>query len=396
MPRDDYESRDRDGDRHRDKHGKPGWMNGRTLMIVAVVVVVAIIVFFVIWWMTKRAQFVKPLPAPTGLAVVTKGTTTTLTWNAVPTAQAYNIYIASSSGVTTAATKVRVDGPQTTASLTLKPGIYFFAVSALTFRDLSDKSKDDTRESGLSNEVNTKTPNCPNANLSPPTTLNAEVLGGGQVELEWPGVLDAAAYNVYRAQSRPVTTKDYDQLYRSDSTAVLFTELTSETKQSFLVTTVDACNNETAPSAVVTVMVDCKSPDSPEISSVTPNANTITVKWGGVSNAVSYTAYIKKGTSVSPQNNDAFHVLDASLQSITFTGLQTGTTYAVGVAATNACGESRLNVAATTTTGNASTAKGDAATQDTKKSGKQRGRDRDSGASHMAGGAAIQSAQSKA
>lgn len=346
---DDYSGEDKKGK----KGDRPSWMNRKTLVIVVVIVVIAIVVFFVIWWITKRAQCNAALPAPTGLTAVTKGLVTTLTWNAVPNAQAYNIYIATSSGVTTNATKVRVDGPQTTISLTLKPGTYFFAVSAVTFRALSDKDKDDSRESPLSNEASTKTPNCPNSNLSAPTTLNAEVLGSGQVELEWPGVLDAAAYNVYRAQGRPVTTKDYDQLYRSDSTEVVFTELNPNTKQSFLVTTLDACNTESAPSASVTVTVDCATPDAPEITSVTPAATTITLKWGGVTDATSYTAYIKKGTSVSSQDNDAFHRLDASLQSVTFTGLHVGTTYAVGVSASNDCGESKLNVAATTTTSTA-------------------------------------------
>jgi Fibronectin type III domain len=318
----------------------------RNTTIIVVVVVVVIVVILIIWWTCwarrdRRAE----VPAPTGLTAATSNSTITLNWNAVAGATDYNIYISNSAGCKQDRFNAKVRVTTNTATLNLPPGTYYFAVSALKVCGQQES------ESPLSNEVSATTPTCPGSNLAVPDVLDAESLGGGQVELEWPGVLDASSYNVYRAQGRPVTTSDYDQVFNSDSTEVLFTGLASGTSQSFIVTSVDACGNETTASPQVTVTVDCSPPPLPEITNVTPTTTSINVQWSALDDVTGYVVYLNTGSSVGPSNYLLRSAVATSIQSFTFNSLTPSTAYVVGVSATNTCGEGTLNVAATNTLG---------------------------------------------
>jgi fibronectin type 3 domain-containing protein len=318
----------------------------RNTTIIVVVVVVVIVVIVIIWWACwSRKGRRSEVPAPTGLTATTSNSTITLNWNAVPGATDYNVYVSNSAGCKHDRFNAKVRVQTNTATLNLPPGTYYFAVSAIKICGQQES------ESALSNEVSATTPTCPGSNLAVPDVLDAESLGGGQVELEWPGVLDASSYNVYRAQGRPVTTSDYDQVFNSDSTEVLFTGLASGTSQSFIVTSVDACGNETGPSPQVTVTVDCASPPLPEITNVTPTTTSINVQWSALDGVTGYVVYLNTGSSVGPSNYAVRTVVASSIQSFTFNSLTPSTAYVVGVSATNACGEGSLNVAATNTLG---------------------------------------------
>ena len=326
-------------------HKKEGmdWRGNNRMMIIVVVVIVIIIIVGIAMWMCFSSKRKDGVVAPTGLTATTKNSTITLNWNAVPGASGYNVYISTASGVTQSnfGTKIKVN--TNTASLNLSPATYFFAVSTLKMCGMTEK------ESGLSNEVSATTPMCPNTNLVPPSSLNIEDIGGGQIELEWPGVLEASAYNVYRAQGRPVSMSDFDQVFKSEATELLFTGLQSGSQQSFIVTTLDSCGKETGPSVMVTITVDCAGPAMPEITNSNAGANTITVSWGAVDGAAQYVAYVKKGSSVSKNSYDDRQVLTSALLSFTFTNLFPGTTYALGISASNACDESLPNILVTNT-----------------------------------------------
>jgi hypothetical protein len=326
-----------------DKKEKRKKRNDNTIIWIVVIIVVVIVVGVAIWWCFSSKQQSDKVSAPTGLTVSVKSSTITLNWNAVSGASGYNVYVSTSSGVTLSNFGTRVRVGTNTASLNLSPGTYYFAVSTLKMCGLTEK------ESALSEEVSATTPNCPNTNLVPPSALNVEDIGGGQVELEWPGVLEAAAYNVYRAQGRAVTTSDFDQVFKSEATELLFTGLASGSQQSFIVTTLDSCGKETGPSPMATITVDCAAPAVPEITNSVAGASTVTVSWGEVDGAKQYVAYVKQGNSVSKNSYNNRQVLASSLLSFTFTNLTPGTTYALGISSANDCGESALNVIVTNT-----------------------------------------------
>ena len=312
-------------------------------IILAIIVIVAIVVVFAVWW-NIRVNNNPNIPPPTSLAAETKNNTIHLTWDAVPNASGYNVYISKSAGLTkqNAATKVTVSSNNTT--LNLAPGVYFFVVS--TLRVCNGITKE---SANLSNEATARTPSCTNTNLSPPGTLVAEDVGSGQIELAWTGVIDAVAYNVYRAQGRAVSVKDFDQVFKTDTTEIVFTGLTSGTKQSFIVTTLDACGKETAPSNQIQLIVDCATPIQPQISAVTSSSRSINVKWAAVDGVTQYVAYIKKGPAVAFNSFDLRQPIASTIQSFTFNGLHHETEYAVGISGINSCGEGQMNLAVTST-----------------------------------------------
>jgi hypothetical protein len=334
-----------------DRRGMKYWMSGKknkSVVMAVVVVVIVIIVILVVWCFLRNrngGERGRGLVTPTGLTATTKALTTTLTWNAVPGANHYNIYVSTSSGITKSSFGTKVRSEATTASLNLQPGTYFFAVSAVDERLVGRDP-----ESALSAEVSTKTPNCPNSNLATPTALKVTAIGGGQVEVEWPGVVDAAGYNVYRAQGRTVTTTDYDQLFRAESTELTFKDLPAGSTQSFAVTALDACNVETRPTAAMTVTVDAAEAAMPEITSIVPGATNIHVTWSEVQDATSYVAYIKKGSTVGKNHYDATKTVSATQFAINFTSLAPNTAYAIAIAANSDNGEGQPSMVATSTT----------------------------------------------
>jgi hypothetical protein len=334
-----------DGDGKREwRMRKRAYAQRRILVIVAIVIVIIIVVGIAIWWWFS-GRVGSSLPAPTNLSASVSSLTVTLNWSAVTGASSYVLYISKSAGVTESIFGTKVRFTTNSGSVNLAAGTYFFAVAAARDRE------GDFGLSGLSNEVTATTPECPASTLVPPTALNAEDIGDGQIELEWPGVLDAASYVVYRAQGRPVSTTDFDQSFQSTSTELLFTNLASGTQQSFIVTTVDDCGAQTNPSPMVTVTVDCAAPDAPEITSALPALNTIKVTWSPSSGATSYVAYLKAGSSVGKNNFDVRQVVASSLSAFTFTALSGATNYAIGISAANDCGEGNLDVIAVLTTG---------------------------------------------
>lgn len=81
-------------------------------------------------------------------------------------------------------------------------------------------------------------------------------------------------------------------------------------------------------------------PSAPVISSAVAGDGCVTVYWGGVTGADSYTLYYKTGTSVDKTSGTAETGAGSGM---TVTGLTNGTTYAFAVSAKNARGESALS-----------------------------------------------------
>jgi hypothetical protein len=147
--------------------------------------------------------------------------------------------------------------------------------------------------------------------------------------------------------------KDFDQVFKTDATELLFTSLTSNTKQSFIVTTLDACGKETAPSNEIQLIVDCAAPIQPEITSAASNARGIKVSWAAVDGADQYAVYIKKGPTVTFNSFELRQVVTKTILGFTFNGLTPETEYAVAVSAINGCGEGQTNIAVISTKSNA-------------------------------------------
>jgi len=133
--------------------------------------------------------------APTGLAASPGDTQVTLSWSSVAGATSYNVYWATSPGVTPA-TGARIPGatsPFVQGAL-INGTMYYYIVTAVNA----------VGESAASTGVSAA-PAVATAVPSAPTGLTATA-GDGQVTLSWSAVAGATSYNIYWATATGVTT----------------------------------------------------------------------------------------------------------------------------------------------------------------------------------------------
>jgi hypothetical protein len=316
------------------------YLSKRRLVTLVIVIVVAILVIGILWWCFGSSSRSSNLAAPTNLAVSVSNATINLTWTGVSGATGYRVYVSTHSGVNFNQKGATYDVSQNSASLNLAPGSYYFRVTSLKF--CNNRL---IQSATLSNEVATQTPSCPSSNLSTPSSVIVESEGAGTAEVSWRSVLDAASYNVYRAQGSLVTTTTYDQVYNTQATEVLFTGLQAGTSHSFLVTAQDGCGNQTSPSPAVYFNVGCAPPSSVEITQVSATTSSISLNWAALAGVNTYTLYLKAGTWVNSSSYDQTATVQSNVLTYTFSGLNVGSPYAVAVAAgTTACGEGQMTV----------------------------------------------------
>ena len=130
--------------------------------------------------------------APTNIRATAGDNQVTVSWDNVAGATSYNIYYGTSTGVTTASTKITdVTSPHVKTGL-LNGTAYFFVVTAVNGNG----------ESAVSFEA-TATP----AATPPPAapSLTSATAGNTQVTLAWGAVAGATSYNVYRGTASGVT-----------------------------------------------------------------------------------------------------------------------------------------------------------------------------------------------
>ena len=249
-----------------------------------------------------------------------------LEWNAVNTANSYNVYRNGQKIAT-------VTEPSFTDSKLAYETQYCYAVTTIT----------SSGESGFCEEACATTLEPTEA--ATPTNLTAEALNGSSIFLAWDYVEEAASYNVYQGT----------ELIASELTNTMYTVngLTPETEYCFSVTAVNKLGeSDKSESACATTLVDSGDepidPIEPEVPAlaapvVTAEAasdSTIVLTWNAVENAIRYNIY----------SGEEIVKLAVTATTYTVSGLEANTQYCFNVVAVNKEGKSDKSEDACATT----------------------------------------------
>lgn len=259
---------------------------------------------------------------PSGLSAISGNGQVVITWSAVTAASSYNVYWATSTGVTTASVnKSSSTSLQDTISGLNNGTTYYFIVTALGGGG----------ESTASTQISSM-PQVPIAGA--PTNLTASP-GNAVVNLSWTSVTGASSYNVYRSSASGT------QGIKINSSAVTATSysdtsVTNGTTYYYEVTAVNA-GGESGNSNQTSAIPQVPPPATPVNVAVTSGTGQIVITWANVTGALSYNIYWSTSSGVTLANGTKI----ANVASpYTHTGLTSGTTYYYVVTAVNAGGES--------------------------------------------------------
>ena len=279
---------------------------------------------------------------PTGLTAVGGTGQTTLSWTSVSNATSYNLYYATTSGVTkTSGTKITSATSPTVQTGLAAGTTYFFIVTAVN----------STSESAASAQVSAGTSSTPPLPTVPAAPTNVIATGGTtQVSLSWNAVSTATSYNVYYATTSGVTKSNGTKLTNTTSPAVQ-TGLAAGTAYYYIVTAVNsvgegAASNQVAATTLSTVP-NPTVPAAPTGVTAVGGANQVTISWPAVSGSASYNVYWSTTTGVTKTSGTK--VAGASSPYVK-TGLSAGTTYYYIVTAVNSAGEGVASAQTSTTT----------------------------------------------
>jgi fibronectin type 3 domain-containing protein len=280
--------------------------------------------------------------APTGLTAIGGTGQVSLAWTAVSNATAYNVYYATSSGVTTAnGTKI----PATTNSY-VQTGLtaattYYYIVTALN----------SAGESVALTQVSAATASAPPVPTVPATPIGVSAVGGTQqATISWSVVSGATSYNLYWSKTAGVTTATGTKIAGATSSAVQ-TGLSDSTTYYYIVTAVNSVGESAASSqATATTLAAGPAPTAPAAPtgvSATGSTKQVTLSWSAVSGATSYNIYYATTSGVT--KTSGAKITNAAKPYVQ-TGLADSTAYYYIVTAVNSTGESTASAQATATT----------------------------------------------
>ena len=262
-----------------------------------------------------------PPAAPTGVTATAGNGQVTVSWSAVAGATSYNIYYASSPGVTTASPTKVVGATSGDPVTGLTNGTtYYFVVTAFNANG----------ESAVSSPEMSAIPGTPPA---APTGVIASA-GNGQVTVSWNPAAGAASYNIYHGTAAGVTIATGTKVAGAVSPSIV-TGLTNGTPYFFVVTAVNGYGESTESSEVSAT--PGAPPATPTGVTATRGYGQVTVSWNPAAGAASYNIYY--GTAAGVTIATGTKVAGAVSPSIV-TGLTDGTTYYFVVTAVNGYGES--------------------------------------------------------
>ena len=276
---------------------------------------------------------------PTGV-IATGGTNqVALQWDAVSTATSYNLYYATTSGVTKA-NGTKITNTTTSAVQTgLTAGTtYYYIVTAVN----------NAGEGAASVQVAATTlPVVPNPTAPVAPTAVTAVGETNQATISWPVVSGATSYNVYWSTTSGVTKTSGTKTAGVTSPYVK-TGLSAGTTYYFIVT---AANNvgESAASTQVTATTSAAVPALPAAPTgvtATGGTNQVSISWSAVSGATSYNIYWATTSGVTTTGTKITDATNPYVQ----TGLAASSTYYYIVTAVNAAGQSVASAQVTATT----------------------------------------------
>jgi fibronectin type 3 domain-containing protein len=276
-----------------------------------------------------------PPPAPVAPINVTATGDTgqiTLSWTSVSNATSYNVYYATTSGVTTTSgTKITgATNPYVQTGLSAGTTCYYI-VTALN-------SGGESAASAQASATTTVTTPPPPPVPAAPTSVNASG-GTQQVTVSWPAVSGATTYNLYWSTTSGVTTTNGTKIAGATSPAVQM-GLPDSTTYYYIVTALNG-SGESLPSVQVaaTTLTPVPAPTvpaAPTSVTATGGANQVTVSWPAVTGATSYNIYWSTTSGAGTGGTRIAGVTSPFVH----TPLSAGTTYYYVVTAVNAVGES--------------------------------------------------------
>jgi fibronectin type 3 domain-containing protein len=281
-----------------------------------------------------NATPVPPAPAaPAGVSATPGDAQVTVAWGAVSGAASYNLYWATTPGVTKAngtkiagATSPYVHGSRTNGTT------YYYVVTAVN-------AGGESASSAQVSAVASATP-APAAPTGLVATANDK-----QVALSWTAVTGAASYKVYRSTTAGVTKGTGTNVASPSSPSFTDPSLTNGTTYYYVVTALNS-NGESTDSAQVSAIPVPPVPSVPTGVAAAPSDKKVTVSWSASAGADSYNIYWSTTPGVTKSNGTPIVGVPNPYDHL---GRVNGTTYYYVVTAVNLGGESSESAQASAT-----------------------------------------------
>ena len=270
-------------------------------------------------------------PAPTGVTATPGNGQVTIGWNAVAGATSYNVQFRTSPTGTFSSAGTGITGTSFVHTGRTNGTTYYYVVNAVNANGTSANS---TQVSA--------TPTAPATPPGAPVGL-AATPGNTQVSLSWNPSSGATSYTV---KSRTSTSDPYTVLSSTvTGTSYVHAGLTNGTTYYYVVSAANSAGGSGDSAEVSATPTLPPPPPAPTGLTATAGNTQVSLSWGSVSTATSYTVKFRTTTT------GAYAVLQEGLTSpgYTHTGLSNGTTYYYVVSATNAGGEGQDSLQANAT-----------------------------------------------